>query len=277
MNRKIIFIFLLVLIFFGLILYLTQFISKPTINQAVLPPKIELNNKLSESIPKIDKFYAPVLAYHHIADTWPQNSYYVSPKIFEKQMQWLKDNNYTVISFEQLYGAMRQNNTLPEKPVVITFDDGNRDQYTNAFPILKKFGYTATFFIKINNVGTSGMKWSQIKELSSAGMTIGSHTVNHDNLALMSQKTLDYELKESKRILEKNLNVPIKFLCYPGGMTSEKVVTATKNAGYLAAATTKHKVYQEIKNENSVYLIPRIHIDDEMPSFIQWVQGKNLN
>lgn len=223
-------------------------------------------------------FYAPILLYHHVAERRFQNSYYVSPEIFEEQMAWLKENGYKVISLDDIYQAGLGQKNLPEKPLVITFDDGVTDQYTNALPILKKYDYPATFFIKLNNVGKGkgGMTWEQIKELTNAGMTIGSHTVNHDNLNMMSAKTLKYELEESKKTLEDKLGVKIKFLSYPGGAYSDKVIEAAQKAGYLAAVTTRHRVWQEIKNPNDFFRLNRVHIDDEMPTFTQWVQGKNL-
>lgn len=222
------------------------------------------------------KFYAPILAYHHIAYRRPQNSYFVSPEIFDEQMKWLKDNNYQVISFDDFYQAASGRGKLPKKPIVLTFDDGNRDQYLNAFPVLKKYGFTATFFIISKSVGKGGITWDELRELQAAGNIIGSHTVNHDDLATLSPEQLNYELRESQNILEKNLDTKIKYLCYPGGSYDVDVIAAAKNAGYLAAVTTRHKVDQEIKNENSFYTLPRVHIDDEMPTFIDWVQGKNL-
>jgi len=241
--------------------------------QATTPAPIVEKETIPQGI-----FYAPILAYHHIALRRPQNSYYVSPEIFDLQLKWLKDNGYHIISFDTFYQAAIGQGALPIKPAVLTFDDGNIDQYTNAFPILKKYGATATFFIKINNADKrkGGMSFEILKELIEAGNIIGSHSVNHKNMAKMTDSQLKYELEESKRILEENLNIKIKYFCYPGGAYSKKTIKAVKKAGYLAAVTTKHKVYQEIKDEDSLYTLPRVHIDDEMSTFTQWVQGINL-
>ena len=227
-----------------------------------------------------EHFYCPVLLYHHIAKSKVQNSYYVSPEIFEEQMKWLKENNYHVISYDKFYQAASGEGTLPSKPVVITFDDSLLDQYTNAYPILRKYNYPATFFVKLNDVsnkGTSALTFSEIKKMAENGMTIGSHSMNHDNMADMDTNTLYYELNQSKKVLEQNTGVKIKYFSYPGGAYSSSTVIATKNAGYLSAVTTKHKVFQEIKTPNSIFQIPRVHIDDEMPTFIDWVQGINLH
>jgi len=221
-------------------------------------------------------FYAPILLYHHIAQTKIQNSYYVSPDIFQKQMNWLKENGYHVISMDKLYEAITNEGTLPDKPIVISFDDSLLDQYKNAYPILKKYGYPAIFFVKMNNIGNQTLSWAMIKEMSDNNMIIGSHSVNHDSMTNMDQKTLSYELSESKRQIEKHTGKQVKYFSYPGGAYSGETIAAVKYAGYLAAVCTKHKVYQEIINNSSIYMLPRIHIDNEMPTFIDWVQGKNL-
>lgn len=280
--RKISIVLALVIIF-AVAAYLNGLINRNNQNEAIVSKAQSNDDSYLEKLivneePKIklDKFYAPILLYHHIADAQQQNSYYVSPKIFEQQLIWLKDNGYHVVTMEKLFEASTGQVGLPEKPVIISFDDGLRDQYTNAFPILKKYQMNAIFFIKINNYDKGGITTQQLKEMVDSGMEVGSHSVNHDNMAQMDQKTLDYELQESKRILEKDLGVRIKFFSYPGGAYSDETIAATKKAGYIAAVTTKHRVYQEIKNNDSLYTFSRIHIDDEMPTFIDWVQGKNL-
>lgn len=236
----------------------------------------EPESSLEELIVPKGKFYAPIINYHHIAKVSPQNSYYVSPEIFDSQMKWLKDNHYTVISLDDLVAAAKEEQGLPQKPVVITFDDGLQDQFKKGYPILKKYGYTATFFVKLNNTNKGGLSWQDLKQLQSQGNIIGSHSLNHDNMSHMSTEQLQKELIESKRILEDNLGKEIKYFSYPGGEFSQNTIDEVKKAGYVAAVTTKHNVYQEIKNQDSLYTLPRLHIDDEMPTFIDWVQGKNL-
>lgn len=223
------------------------------------------------------KTYFPILMYHHIAPNPHNNSYYVSPEIFDQQMAWIRDNNYNVISYEDLYLALAGEGTLPTNPTVITFDDGDRDQYTYAFPILQKYGYTATFFIIINHIGDgSYMTWDMIKELRDAGMTIGSHSVYHDDMAKMGGRQLKYELQESKKILEDELGIPINFFCYPGGAFSSAAVEKVKEAGYVSAVTTVHRVFHEIADPYDLFVLARFHVDDDMPSFVDWIQGVNL-
>ncbi|MCL5407100.1 MAG: polysaccharide deacetylase family protein [Patescibacteria group bacterium] len=277
MPYKKIFIVIGVLLVTGILVKYSFFNQKPrqTVKGASTTEPLAIVSS-DEGITPQGKFYAPILVYHHIALKRPQNSYYVSPEIFDQQMKWLKDNGYHIISFDQFYAAALGKEKIPKKPIIITFDDGLEDQFKNAFPILKKYGFTATFFIKMNNLNKGGMTWDQLKELQKAGNIIGSHSVNHDDMSKMPENQLKYESEESKRLLEQNLGTEIKYFCYPGGAYSANTILAVKNAGYLAAVTTRHKVDQEIKDGNSIYTLPRVHIDDEMPTFIDWVQGKNL-
>lgn len=231
----------------------------------------------SLNIPKkIGYVYCPILLYHHIAKVEPQDSYSVSPEIFDQQMKWIKDNGYTVISYDDFYLAMSRKKPLPEKPVIITFDDGVHDQYQNGFPILQKYGFSAMFFLKMNNIGKGGgLIWTEIKKMRDAGMEIGSHSVNHDNMAKMDLTTMRTELVDSKKTLEQNLGIDVKYFAYPGGAYSATTETETKAAGYLSAMTTKHEVYHKIGGD--FFAVSRIHIDDEIPTFIDWIQGKNLH
>lgn len=129
-----------------------------------------------------------------------------------------------------------------ERQVAITFDDGLLDNYTNAYPILKEFGLKAYFFILVAKAGTEGyMGWEQIKELSGAGMTIGSHGMTHRILTELDGKDLEYELKDSKKILEDNLGKAIDFLSIPRGFCNKKVIDKAKGAGYKRVFTSNQK------------------------------------
>lgn len=225
--------------------------------------------------PLTGNVYAPVLMYHHLAKVTPVQSYYVSPDIFDQQLSWLQDNNYTVISLSDFYLGLTGKKTLPSKPVTITFDDGDLDHYQNAFPILRKHGYTAAFFIKTASIGKDGyMTWGMLKEMSDAGMSIESHSVTHGDMSKMDAAQLNYELGESKKVLEQNLNTKVDFFAYPGGANSKLADSLVLQNGYLAAFTTVHQVYQ--KEPIDFSRVPRIHVDDEMPSFENWIQGIDL-
>lgn len=227
-------------------------------------------------IQKGEGLYAPVLMYHRVAPKLGQSPYYVSPDIFDEQMAWLRDNGYTVISYDTFFQGFLGKIKLPARPVVLTFDDADDDHYTNAFPILKKYGYTGTFFVPVNFVGTKGhATWKNLQEMVMAGMDIESHSMTHPSLDGLSFGQLDFELGQSKKILEKNLGISVKYFAYPGGSYSKPTLEAMTRAGYLSAATTKHHVYHPEKS--SPFLISRMHIDSDMISFVGFVTGKRKN
>lgn len=253
----------------GIFLYIYQTHKKSSESPDLTHKQIRLPSPpINETKPELTEFYAPVLNYHHIADITPSSSYYVSPKIFEQQMDWLNNKGYHFISYDHLYAAMAENGTLPKKPIVISFDDGVLDQYTNALPILNAYKIQAIFFIEIRNIGKAdGMNWEQIRELISNGMTIGSHTINHNDLTQMDEKTLAYEVEESKKILEQNLGIPIKFFAYPGGVYDQTAIEAVKKAGYVSAVNTVYSTIQKIVNPDDLYKIRRLRVGNGMDSF----------
>lgn len=226
---------------------------------------------------KVQALHVPILMYHHIVKRLKHDPYSVSPDVFDQQMNWLKQNDYQVITYADFYQAMLKHKVLPKKSVVITFDDGDVDQYSAAWPILKKYHYSALFYITTNFIGhRQWMNWDMLKELSAAGnMEIGAHTMSHPNLSKLSSEKQWRELVVSKNILEKNLKTKINFFAYPGGAHNTSTIALLKKAGYLSAVTTRHDVFH-LPNEN-LYLVSRIHIDDDLASFAQFVEGVRVN
>ncbi|WP_291643702.1 polysaccharide deacetylase family protein [Clostridium sp.] len=181
----------------------------------------------------------PVLMYHSIG--YKKGNTLMLPKEnFREQMKYLKDNGYVTLTLDETYVFFENNKPVPEKSVVLTFDDGYVDNYVDALPILKKFGFKATIFVITGEVDKSKsyMNVEQLKEMEASGMDIQSHTVHHDHLAKLSyQKQLE-TLKESKDFLEKALNKKIKYFAYPYGEYSKESLKAVKEAGYTMAFTT---------------------------------------
>lgn len=142
---------------------------------------------------------------------------------------------------------------LKEKDT-ITFDDGLEDNFTNAYPILKKLGLKAYFFVMPDKVGTKGyMGWEQLKELQNNGMIIGSHGMTHRILTGLNDTELNYELKESKRLLEEKLNTSIKYFSVPRGFYNNKVIAKLKEAGYKTVFTSDY-------NDNDGFKVGRIAV-----------------
>lgn len=180
----------------------------------------------------------PVIYYHSIK-TIPNNELGMPPEEFEKQISYLAEHGYHSISSQQLYNYYYNKGSLPSRPIMITFDDGYMDNYTTAFPILKKYGFTATVFLIVKKVGDPNcLTWKEVKELDQEGWDIQSHTLTHPDLTKISSHLLEQELVDSKAILEKELGKPIQFFAYPSGKHNDAVVQGVKNAGYLMAFST---------------------------------------
>ncbi len=181
----------------------------------------------------------PVLMYHSIS-TNPKNNLCVSEEQFDAEMEWLYSQNYYTLSMDEFCEALSDGASIPEKSVLITFDDGYPDNYKAAWPILKKYDFVATFFIITGTVETSsGMTWEQLKELVQGGNSIGSHTVHHHDLSTLSEAQQEKELGDSKKILEDNLGINVKAICFPSGKYNESTLRILPTLGYKVGVTTK--------------------------------------
>lgn len=207
----------------------------------------------------------PILMYHYISNNPnPEDrarySLSTPPDLFESEMKYLIENDYTTLTLDTLYVALQKSTTLPIKPVILTFDDGYIDFYINAFPILRRFNLHATVFIPtgLMNQGYY-LQWSQIQEMQASGLVhFGAHTVNHAHLPALSADKILFELTESKRILQDKLGVPINFLSYPGGSTNSQIIELTKKAGYMGSVGTWAGL---IQSKKTIYNMPRVRIN----------------
>jgi peptidoglycan/xylan/chitin deacetylase (PgdA/CDA1 family) len=160
---------------------------------------------------------------------------------FGSEMALLESGGYHTVTFNQVWQAMAGQAALPSKPVLLTFDDGGLDNFTVAFPILKRHGFVATFFVITNAVGHNpqSMTWDQLREMKAAGMTIGSHTKGHPDLRTVSPDRLWDELAGSRAAIEAELGAAPDVLSYPSGKFSAKIAKLASTAGYRMAVTTR--------------------------------------
>ena len=178
----------------------------------------------------------PILLYHQIGySEIKDNQYYVAPEEFEKQMFLLHAWGYKTVTVQQLANAILNGAELPYKPIALTFDDGNDNTYSRAFPIMQRYNFTGTAYIVYNYVGiTNYMNKAQIRELYAAGWEIGSHGLSHVDLTKRTDRQED-EIIESKRKLQILLEVPISTFAYPFGSYDELSLHYLDFAGYTAA------------------------------------------
>jgi peptidoglycan/xylan/chitin deacetylase (PgdA/CDA1 family) len=208
------------------------------------PEQDETINKLPTDVASaknlvLDDRGIPVLMYHSISYE-KGNTARVTKENFIKQMNYLKDNNYVTLTLDEAYNFLANDIPMPEKSLVLTFDDGYLDNYVDAFPILKEFGFKATIFVITGTVdkNPSYMKLEQLKEMLAHGIDIQSHTTLHENLKDLSYEKQVKTLKESKAFLEKSLNKEVDYFAYPYGAYAKETLNALKEAGYTMAFTT---------------------------------------
>ena len=216
-----------------------------------------------------------VFMYHNIA-TPPKGaklkSMYVKPEKLETQIKVLKKLGYNFVRTDQL----EEN---PKKAILLTFDDGYKDFYESAFPILKKYSISAIVFIPVGYVGTFNqwdyeklnvkkplMNWEEIREIHKHGIEIGSHTLTHPFLTKIPKEKAKVEIEDSKKMLEDKLSTEINSFCYPYGDYDERIRDLVMEAGYKYAFTTKEGSLEDSENLYEIrrklisgyYSLPRV-------------------
>ena len=219
--------------------------------------------------------YTPaILMYHSVAPGAGASSrLVVSPETFDKQMRFLKTRGFHVIPAEEFARNIKMNRKMPPHTVAITFDDGYKDNYTEAFPVLKKYGLPASIFIIINEVGRSDrLSWDEIRLMQASGLiSFGSHTLRHCILPeVASAEDLSGELAGSRRILEDKLGRPVKMFAYPCGFFDWRVKDAVQKAGYEFAFATHPR---QKTGDKDLLALKRIRISEHSgSSFVFWFQ-----
>ncbi len=201
----------------------------------------------------------PILLYHHI-DTSPiNNRYYVTPEKFEAQMKLLHDWGYTSITATMLIEAITQGTKLPPRPFVITMDDGYLDNYTNAFPITQKYGFTGVLYLVSNYIGAENyLTVDQVLEMYRAGWEVGSHGMNHLDLTKVNAETAYAEVVGSRRVLEEMLGIPVLTFAYPFGAYNDVAIGYVKAAGYIGAMGASG--YAPAQGLWNLYYLQRVEI-----------------
>ncbi|MGB2661184.1 MAG: polysaccharide deacetylase family protein [Candidatus Omnitrophota bacterium] len=203
----------------------------------------------------------PILMYHSISDD-KANTLSVTPENFSKQMEFLGKTGYSVVSLDGLVESITDGKTYLPKTVVITFDDGYKDNFTNAFPVLEKHDMTAAVFLVTNYVDNKKeyLSWDQVRLMQKNGIEFGGHTRNNAYLPLeKDQGVLWHEIAGCKSDIESRTGEEAKYFCYPIGGFTEEVKAIVKKAGYRGACTT-NRGYD--KSNKDVYELNRIKVTD---------------
>lgn len=193
-----------------------------------------------------DYLNVPILLYHYIEDNQDERDFLrtslaTRPYFFDLQMRYLSGHGYQTVSLSDLREALAGRVQLPEKSVILTFDDGFRDHYENAFPILRKYGLKAIVFMIAQHLDLAGnLTETMLREMVDSGtFELGSHTLNHVWLSEVSRDEARREIFESRRILSERFRYPVKHFAYPGGFEAPWVIDLVREAGYETAVSTR--------------------------------------
>jgi peptidoglycan/xylan/chitin deacetylase (PgdA/CDA1 family) len=215
----------------------------PTNTPPPAPPTLHATSTPEfTAIPAGERGYVPVLCYHHIrawlpSDTEEERAYIVPPGKLEAELKWLKENGYTSVTSAQVYEYVKNGRPLPSKPVMLSFDDDDDNQFTNARPLLLKYGFTATFFIMTVTIDKENyMTAEQLKQLDREGFDLQPHTWDH-HIVTEYKTDADFQrqLVEPKQTLEDLLGHPTPFFAYPFGIYDAASAKKLEELGYKGA------------------------------------------
>jgi peptidoglycan/xylan/chitin deacetylase (PgdA/CDA1 family) len=213
--------------------------------------------------------WVPILLYHYVRVAPPSDrvgvNLSVTPPTFAKQMHYLRDHGFTTMTMRQLDDALLQHRPLPPRPLVLTFDDGYRDFYTAAAPVMRELGITATEYIPTELVGRPNyMTWAQIQELDAQGFEMGAHSEFHVDLTHLSQARLQLEIEGCKAQLESHLGHPVVDFAYPYGKFDPVVEAEVRSVGFWSATTT---VQGGVHNSDQMFTLTRMRVGESLLHF----------
>jgi peptidoglycan/xylan/chitin deacetylase (PgdA/CDA1 family) len=231
-----------------------------------------------KAVPARSNGALPILMYHGISDAPERGSAYykvnTAPGVFERQLRFLKERGYSTISLSEAVRLLSRRESPGARKIVITFDDGFRNFYINAFPILQKFGFSATMFLPTAFIGTARksfkgvecMTWDEVRELRKAGVEFGSHTVTHSKLVELNWADVERELRDSKTEMETQLSAGISTFAYPFAFPQgnpvfvQKLADALVENGYRCCLTTE---VGRARPGDNVYRLKRLPVNSE--------------
>ncbi|MEM9534717.1 MAG: polysaccharide deacetylase family protein [Cyanobacteria bacterium P01_E01_bin.45] len=187
--------------------------------------------------------YVPVVMYHDVVAETKEVWFDHTAAELRRDFEAIEAAGATPITITDLYEHLRNGKDLPEKPIVLTFDDAYQGLYDNAFPLLQEFNYPAAYYVQTGFVGVPTSKdhftWDQMREMEASGLIeFAAHTISHpEDLRLLDDDTLRREIFESKRVLEEQLGHEIRHFAYPAGNRDDRVLEMVEEAGFIMATT----------------------------------------
>ncbi len=239
-----------------------------------------------------EKKKVPILMYHSIShDASPKfKPFAVSPELFAKHMAYLHEHAYTPITVTQYVKALSQEEaSLPERPVVLTFDDGFADFFTEALPVLMRYSFTATLYVATGFINSTSrwlqqegeatrpmLTWSQLTKINECGIECGAHSCSHPQLDTLPHAAARDEIVQSKKALEHSLEQEVSSFAYPYGYHTSALGQQVREAGYTSACAVKHAMSSK---STDPYALARLMVraDTDVDSFAALLTGHSLS
>jgi peptidoglycan/xylan/chitin deacetylase (PgdA/CDA1 family) len=223
--------------------------------------------------PSVSHLLIPIYMYHHVSSLPTHNQFdfnlTVTTADFNAQLTWMQRQGYHAITMTELFDTFYYGKSLPNKPMILSFDDGYADVYTYALPALLAHHYRGVFYIVTGMIGKNYVTWNEVRDLDKSGMQIASHTIHHVNIGEPPfGTTTQKELLVSKATLEHLLKKPVQFFCYPTGepfhhdtlAEQQTVLKDLFNDGYLGATLDPAEFDSALQNSQLPYELPRIRV-----------------
>jgi peptidoglycan/xylan/chitin deacetylase (PgdA/CDA1 family) len=203
----------------------------------------------------------PILMYHVIAPpiaNSPKPHLYVPRKEFAAEVRWLAAHGFEAVTLKRVYDAWHGRGTLPRHPVVLSFDDGYRSQYTNARPVLSARRWPAVLNLDLSNLhDTWSLSPRTVRGLIAAGWEIDAHSLTHADLRYLDAASLRREVAGSRVEIRRRFGRPADFFCYPAGLYTARVIASVRAAGFLGATTVEFG----LARPSEPYTLDRVRID----------------
>ena len=218
----------------------------------------------------------PILMYHRVQNP-PQNAdairrdLSISPQNFEDQLRYLKRQGYESITLNDLVLHITRGIELPSKPIILTFDDGYAESYTNAFPLLRRYGFSGTFFLissMLDQNDPEFLSWTQVEEMYAAGMRFEAHSYNHPDMRNRGFDFLVFQVLAPKEAIETRTGEPCRFFAFPSGRYDDYAIAVLRSAGYWGAVITEQGTTHSAEDLFTLNRV-RVHGEDTLDTFIR--------
>ena len=215
--------------------------------------------------PPPEELHVPILMYHYISELPSDADVYrldltVIPAHFEEQLQYLQAQGYQSVTLTDIYDALTMGKPLPEKPIVLTFDDGYKDALTGALLLLQQYGFVGEFFMLAtpsHYEAPQYLTWDDARVMAEAGMSVQAHGRDHYDLTNRSYEFLVYQILGAREAVEAHTGRPVRFFCYPSGRYDAATIAIVEAAGYWGAVTTAWGTDLRLDNR---FTWPRIRV-----------------